>query len=84
MSGLVILCQFLFRLSLGMAAGMGATSPRRVTSGYFRNHLYVLMGLNASGHGSLQPPTPRISRRRFGRRCGCCNCQVMLARCAGL
>ncbi len=46
MSGLVILCQFLFRLSLGMAAGMAVTSPRQVTSGYFRNHLYVLLGLN--------------------------------------
>jgi hypothetical protein len=25
---------------------MGLTSPARVTSGYFRNHLYVLLGLN--------------------------------------
>ena len=65
MSGLVILCQFLFRLSFGMAAGMAVTSPRQVTSGYFRNHLYVLLGLNVLAtlvavtnptHFALWPP----------------------------
>lgn len=40
------LTQFLFRLSFGLAAAMAATSPREVTSGYFRNHSYVLLGLN--------------------------------------
>ena len=41
-----ILFQFLLRLSLGMAGAMAVTSPRRVTSGYYRNNLYVLLGLN--------------------------------------
>lgn len=41
-----ILTQFLLRLSFGLALGMAVTSPRQVTSGYYRNHLYVLLGLN--------------------------------------
>jgi len=41
-----ILTQFIFRLSFGLALGMAATDPRKVTSGYYRNHLYVLLGLN--------------------------------------
>lgn len=41
-----ILIQFVLRLSFGLALGMGITSPRLVTSGYYRNHLYVLLGLN--------------------------------------
>jgi hypothetical protein len=41
-----ILIQFIFRLSFGMALGMALTNPRQVTSGYYRNHLYVLLGLN--------------------------------------
>ncbi len=42
-----ILTQFLLRLSFGLALGMAVTSPRQVTSGYYRNHLYVLLGLMA-------------------------------------
>jgi hypothetical protein len=42
-----LLSQFLLRLSFGLALGMAVTSPRQVTSGYFRNHLYVLLGLAA-------------------------------------
>ena len=41
-----ILTQFIFRLSFGLALGMALTNPRQVTSGYYRNHLYVLLGLN--------------------------------------
>ncbi len=41
-----ILIQFLFRMSFGLALGMAITSPKQVTSGYYRNHLYVLLGLN--------------------------------------
>lgn len=41
-----ILTQFIFRLSFGMALGMALTDPRQVTSGYYRIHLYVLLGLN--------------------------------------
>jgi hypothetical protein len=40
-----ILAQFLLRLAFGLATGMGITSSRQVTSGFFRNHLYVTMGL---------------------------------------
>jgi hypothetical protein len=40
-----LLAQFLLRLAFGLAFGMAITSPRQVTSGYFRNHLYVTLGL---------------------------------------
>ncbi len=40
------LIEFIFRLSFGLALGMALTNPRQVTSGYYRNHLYVLLGLN--------------------------------------
>jgi len=33
-------------MSFGMAAAMAVTSPRLVTSGYYRNNLYVLLGCN--------------------------------------
>ncbi|MDX1964670.1 MAG: hypothetical protein SFX18_16085 [Pirellulales bacterium] len=33
------------RLSCGLAAAMAITDPHPVTSGFFRNHLYVLLGL---------------------------------------
>src|SRR3972149_11642213 len=42
---MAILAQFLLRLSFGLAVGRAVTSPRQVTSGYFRNHLYVTLGL---------------------------------------
>jgi hypothetical protein len=41
-----LLVQFLLRLTFGLAAGMALCSPREVTSGYFRNHLYVTLGLS--------------------------------------
>lgn len=41
-----LLLQFLYRMSFGLALGMAITSPRQVTSGYYRNHLYVLLGLD--------------------------------------
>ncbi len=40
-----ILTQFVLRLSFGLALGMALTDPKKVTSGYYRNHLYVLLGL---------------------------------------
>jgi hypothetical protein len=40
-----ILAQFLLRLAFGLAVGMAITSSRQVTSGFFRNHLYVTLGL---------------------------------------
>jgi hypothetical protein len=42
---MLLLAQFLLRLTFGLAVGMAITSPRLVTSGYFRNHLYVTLGL---------------------------------------
>ena len=41
-----VLVQFVFRLCFGMALAMGLTSARQVTSGFFRVHLWVIMGLN--------------------------------------
>ena len=38
---------FAFRLNLGMLIAMAITSPRHVTSGFFRVHLWVAMGINA-------------------------------------
>lgn len=60
-----ILVQFIFRLCFGMALGMALTDPRQVTSGYYRNHLYVLLGLGVlatmatmagSDQAALAPP----------------------------
>lgn len=41
----LILVEFLFRLTFGIAASMGLTPSKLVTSGYYRVHLWVLMGL---------------------------------------
>ena len=41
-----ILVQFVFRLAFGLAWAMALTSPRRVTCGFFRVHLWVSLGLN--------------------------------------
>jgi hypothetical protein len=43
---LEVLVQFVFRLTFGMAISMGLTPPKLVTSGFFRVHLWVLMGCN--------------------------------------
>jgi len=40
-----LLSQFLLRLAFGLAVGMAITSSRQVTSGFYRNHLYVTLGL---------------------------------------
>ncbi len=44
---MALLVQFLLRLTFGLATGMAITSPKLVTSGYYRNHLYVTLGLSA-------------------------------------
>ena len=44
---MALLIEFLLRLSFGLAAAMASVSPRRVSSGYFRNHLYVVLGLSS-------------------------------------
>jgi hypothetical protein len=40
-----ILIQFLLRASFGLAVAMAVTPPRKVTSGFYRNHLYVILGM---------------------------------------
>jgi len=42
----LILIEFLFRLTFGVAVAMACTPGRLVTSGFFRVHLWVLMGIN--------------------------------------
>ena len=42
---MALLVQFLLRLTFGLALGMAITPAKLVTSGYFRNHLYVTLGL---------------------------------------
>lgn len=44
-----ILAQFVFRLCLGLAIAMLLTSPRQVSSGFYRVHLWVLLGLATFG-----------------------------------
>lgn len=39
------LAQFVFRLAFGIAVSMAVTSPKQVRSGFFRVHLWVLMGI---------------------------------------
>lgn len=60
---MTLLCEFVLRLAFGLAAGMLLVPARLVTSGYFRNHLYVTMGLALlagllarSGHRSAFAP----------------------------
>lgn len=42
---MAILSQFLLRLAFGLAFGMAITSPQKVFSGFYRNHLLVTLGL---------------------------------------
>ena len=41
-----VLVQFVFRLTFGMALCMAVTPASLVTAGFYRVHLWVLMGLN--------------------------------------
>ena len=62
-----VLIQFLLRASFGMAAAMAGTPSKQVTSGYYRNHLYVILGLNvlatlvAISHGGDFPYWPPLT-----------------------
>ena len=44
-----ILLQFILRLTFGVALAMTITPSRLVTSGFYRVHLWVLMGVNVFG-----------------------------------
>lgn len=41
-----VLIEFIFRVTFGVALSMAITPPKLVTSGYYRVHLWVLMGFN--------------------------------------
>jgi len=41
--------QFVLRLGFGVSLAMAITSPKHVTSGFFKVHLWVVMGLNVFG-----------------------------------
>jgi hypothetical protein len=43
---LILLIQFVFRLSFGLALAMAVTPSKLVTSGFYRVHLWVLLGLS--------------------------------------
>jgi hypothetical protein len=43
---MTLFAQFLLRLAFGLSFGMAITSPRLVSSGFFRNNLYVMLGLS--------------------------------------
>jgi len=43
---LTILTQFLFRATFGVALAMAATPPKLVSCGFYRIHLWVIMGAN--------------------------------------
>jgi len=67
---MLLLVAFLFRLSFGMAAAMAVTPPRLVTSGYYRNNCYVLLGMNllaalvcwsGMARGTLPAPWPAVA-----------------------
>ena len=56
-----LLSTFVFRLSFGLAVAMAWTPFRYVNSGFYRVHLWVLLGLNtfaalAVGAQSERPP----------------------------
>ena len=42
----LVLIRFICQVTFGLAAAMLLTPSRRVTSGYYRVHLWVLLGLN--------------------------------------
>ena len=42
----LILIQFLFRASFGLALAMALTSPKQVTAGFYRVHSWVLLGVS--------------------------------------
>ena len=51
-----ILVDFLFCLNFGVATAMAATSARQVTSGFFRVHLWVLLGVQTLAALTLFAP----------------------------
>ncbi len=63
MSILVLLIQFVFRVTFGVALSMGVTPSRWVTSGFYRVHLWVIMGLNTLASLCLYTQRESLDRR---------------------
>jgi hypothetical protein len=53
-----ILVEFLFRLTFGVAAAMAAAPSRWITSGFYRVHLWVLLGLQTLAALALYSAQP--------------------------
>lgn len=74
---MLLLTEFLLRLAFGLAGAMALVSPRQVSSGYFRNHLYVTMGLSllaallarAAGAGAFWPAATAAVLSYLGSVC---------------
>ena len=75
---MAILVEFLFRLTFGLALAMATVPSRWVTSGYYRVHLYVLLGFSAlasvvalSSHAQMRagPPVAAAVLCYFGAVC---------------
>ena len=68
-----ILIEFLLRLTFGVAISMALTPSRQVTSGFFRVHLWVLMGVQTfaalaiySTHSAMPARTQHLWQWQFG------------------
>ncbi len=60
MHGQRVLIEFLFCLTFGIASAMALTSARQVTSGFFRVHLWVLLGVQTLAALALLAAPPRL------------------------
>ncbi len=72
-----VLTQFLFRLGFGVALSMGITTSRIVSSGFFRVHLWMLMGFHTLASlvlltsGRSQPSLSQSWPGAIGLAVGC-------------
>jgi hypothetical protein len=73
-----ILVEFLFRLTFGVAVSMGITPSRLVTSGFFRVHLWVLLGIGTfavpaiyTAHHLSSADADRLWWWQLGMAAGC-------------
>jgi hypothetical protein len=64
-----VLVEFLFRLTFGVAAAMCVTPAKWVTSGFFRVHLWVLLGVQTLAAAALwsAPAASAQTTTAFGR-----------------
>ncbi len=62
-----LLVDFLFRLTFGIAAAMALTPARHVTSGFFRVHLWVLLGLQTLAALASYGPRASTEPAMMGR-----------------